>query len=71
MTNTSDIIPPYHRAVSPFPRTLPDGKVATDELCHCGALRSQHNDRFAYGHGPCQPTNCAQYTWARTIYQTS
>lgn len=37
---------------SPFPFKTPTGTVITDERCTCGALRSQHENSIAYGHGP-------------------
>ena len=34
-----------------------------DELCACGALRSEHEDRYEGGHGACKATNCTKFTW--------
>lgn len=38
-----------------------------DEKCSCGHLRSQHADRFAKGHGPCNLCKCAQFTWVEFV----
>jgi hypothetical protein len=55
---------------SPFPHSLPNGKVVKDERCQCGMLRSQHGPgRFgAFGHGECTQTGCVQFTWKERIY---
>lgn len=42
----------HHDQQSPFPFTTPKGGTIVDELCSCGALRSEHRDTIAYGHGP-------------------
>jgi len=32
-----------------------------DELCYCGAKKSEHEGYN--GHGHCTRTNCSQFTW--------
>jgi hypothetical protein len=32
-----------------------------DELCYCGALKSEHHG--FQGHGHCTKTHCGQFTW--------
>ena len=39
-----------------------------DELCHCGALKSQHNG--IDGHGSCTEMDCKKFTWKRFIFKT-
>ena len=39
-----------------------------DELCYCGALKSQH--KGINGHGPCIETDCKQFTWKKFIMKT-
>lgn len=55
---------------SPFPHKLCDGKVWIDELCRCGANRSEHEDGYggAYGHGHCVRTNCDRFRFKRFVY---
>lgn len=63
---------------SPFPFTLPTGVVVTDERCKCGALRSQHENTVAYGHGPRlvgdpiagYTTACTRFTWIAHVFTT-
>lgn len=52
-----------HRVPSPFPFKTPKGVIILDETCSCGALRSEHADTFAYGHGACDRTSCPKFTW--------
>ena len=37
-----------------------EGPIA-DELCYCGALKSEH--KGFQGHGRCDRTGCVQFTW--------
>jgi len=37
--------------------------VVINERCRCGALKTQHDQRLAMGHGPCPETQCRQFTW--------
>lgn len=54
---------------SPFPATLPNGKVVVDEMCHCGHLRSEHRTILAFGHGDCTMCkDCPKYTWKAMIF---
>lgn len=39
-----------------------------DELCYCGALKSEHGG--LNGHGSCGRTDCKQYTWKQFIFKT-
>lgn len=48
-----------------------------DEMCVCGHLRSEHDDRFAAGHGACRAARafgeknlckCAQFTWKSFVF---
>ena len=61
-----------HQIPSPFPWLSPSGlgERIVNEMCYCNHLRSDHEDRFDYGHGPwAYPTcNCPQYTWRNFIY---
>lgn len=53
-----------HAVESPFPlHSATMGKIV-DEVCLCGALRSEHEDTLAYGHGPCPDNRCTKFTWA-------
>lgn len=56
-----------HFAKSPFPMRLNPSTIVTDERCRCGALRSEHADRYAYGHGACGYTDCPQFTWVSFV----
>ena len=38
-----------------------DEKPIVDELCYCGALKSEHLG--FQGHGMCTKTGCGQFTW--------
>lgn len=57
-----------HTQPSPFPFTTPNGQTVLDELCRCGALRSLHQDTFAFGHGGYPMTACAQFTWESSVF---
>jgi hypothetical protein len=46
-----------------------DEKDIVDEVCKCRHLRSEHNDRFDRGHGPCQLCSCEQFTWKEFVYK--
>jgi hypothetical protein len=52
--------------LNPFPRVTPT-RVVLDEECRCGALRTEHGTRFAFGHGACERTGCAQFTWVGMV----
>lgn len=58
-----------HTQKNPFPYEF-GGRKAIDEMCTCNHRRSEHHDRFAYGHGPCGETHCSctQYTWKGFVY---
>jgi hypothetical protein len=44
-----------------------DGRKVIDELCTCGGLQSMHGgDR---GHGPCEWTDCLQFTWGGWAFE--
>jgi len=36
-------------------------KLIIDELCHCGALKSEHDG--VINHGGCEETDCFKFTW--------
>jgi hypothetical protein len=59
---------------SPFPIPTPLGRII-DERCKCGALRSEHADTVAFGHGPRLGPRaellCARFTWMATIVETT
>jgi hypothetical protein len=40
---------------------LSDLGIIIDEMCYCGAKKSEH-DGFQ-GHGPCKKTKCEKFTW--------
>lgn len=44
------------------------GRRIVDERCQCTHRRSEHEDRFAVGHGKCKLCNCPQFTWVSFIY---
>lgn len=44
------------------------GRLIIDEKCNCGALRTEHQPRYAPGHGPCHRTGCRQFTWSENVY---
>ena len=56
----------HHVRVSPFPVIIPKG-VIIDEMCGCGARRSEHEDTFGYGHGTCKRTECPKFSWASFV----
>lgn len=56
-----------HIRPNPFPLTLPNGQVITDERCVCGRLRSEHADTFSYGHGPSFDGQCRKFTWSSMV----
>lgn len=55
---------------NPFPRTTPKGRVVLDEMCSCGAKRTEHGPgpMGGFGHGPCGRTGCRQFTWVAMVY---
>lgn len=66
-----------HEAPSPFPVYTPKNERIIDERCACGHLRSEHADRFAYGHGHCTCAlatpgvycGCPQFTWVAHVFE--
>lgn len=61
---------PGHAVPSPFPFAVLDVAkpfLVTDERCACGALRSEHADTLAFGHGACVFSGCAKFTWVGWI----
>ena len=54
---------------SPFPVATKRG-VVIDEVCQCGAIRSEHEDTISYGHGPCIRTSCPKFSWARFVFMS-
>ncbi len=69
MTNRNQMTRRWDPMANPFPHVLPNGKVVLDEICKCGAKRTEHGPRFVYGHGECARTGCAQFTWKATIIE--
>jgi hypothetical protein len=61
-----------HQAPSPFPFPVPKtGALVTDERCKCGALRSEHRDSLAFGHGPLVSGDlvvCDKFTWVAWVF---
>jgi hypothetical protein len=53
------------------PRLTPDGSIIINELCRCGALKTEHDGgRFGdltRGHGACKRTKCPKFTWVLTV----
>ena len=43
-------------------------RYVIDEECHCGHLRSQHQDTLQAGHGACTKCSCPNFTWKRFVY---
>lgn len=61
-----------HSRPSPFPRTLPDGRICIDEKCTCGRFRSSHEDTVAYGHGPYflgDKQVCLKFSFATYVFE--
>ena len=59
---------------SPFPFNVTnyetgDEQTVVDDLCACGALRSQHNHTLAWGHGDCPATECGKFTWVEWVME--
>jgi len=59
--------------VSPFPMTIVEHRTGRtrsviDEICKCGALRTEHSTRVAFGHGNCTRTLCLQFTWRAFVF---
>ena len=51
-----------------------NGREIVDELCDCGAMKSEHAPRFhekikvaVMGHGSCERTKCRQFTWVSWV----
>lgn len=59
--------PPFPPFSSPFPYTTSKGVVIVDERCKCDALRSEHGNTLAWGHGACPATGCARFTWVAFV----
>ncbi len=38
-------------------------RVIVNEMCACGAFKTQHAPTLSEGHGPCKFTDCAKFTW--------
>ena len=50
------------------PVALPSGKgFIVNEMCICGALKTEHLPHFSPGHGPCLRTGCPKFTWDHFI----
>lgn len=64
-----------HHTRSPFPFAAPkSGALITDERCRCGALRSQHGDTLAYGHGARivgDVVTCERFTWEGWVFTSA
>ncbi len=61
---------------NPFPRTVPNGRVITDEKCVCGGLRSEHETLITWGHGPGKANadkpltrDCPRFRWASFVFK--
>jgi len=53
---------------SPFPIAHKDG-IIVDEMCACGALRSEHvSDNMSWRHGGCEKTMCQRFTWKHFVF---
>lgn len=62
------------RPETPFPFTMKTGAVVTDERCKCGALRSEHENTIAYGHGARivgDVVTCERYTFVSWVFTSS
>jgi hypothetical protein len=48
-----------------YPQVMASGRTIVNEKCSCGHFRSDHNNRFALGHGNCRRSDCKcnQFTW--------
>ncbi len=57
-----------HAQKSPFPMRGLNGRHIVNEKCQCGAMRSDHNDTVAYGHGSCPAFSCEKFTWADFVF---
>lgn len=50
-----------------YPAFRKSGETIINELCSCGALKTEHNPTLALGHGSCDRTNCRKFTWDKFI----
>lgn len=46
------------------------GGTIINEECFCGALRTEHADTTAQGHGGCESTGCKKFTWKGFVYKS-
>lgn len=52
------------------------GQTIINELCRCGALRTDHYPSIpgmpaSYGHGYCEKTGCEKFTWVSHVFAPS
>lgn len=59
-----------HVRPSPFPRRIDSRTYIIDEVCRCGAFRSDHADALVYGKAGCPTTGCREFRWENHVVET-